>query len=114
VESTFDKRHQPHGLEFGRLAPFQLLQSVYSRNLQMQEVSRRKRECATRLDCITCAFIIDAWFGTPVNEGEAQSAWNWRPSERVKQTGVLRRFTDRLPTKARTDSTHEQPKNTGE
>ena len=29
--------------------------------------------------------ILDAWFGTPVNEGEAQSEWNRQQIERVKQ-----------------------------
>jgi ribose 5-phosphate isomerase B len=29
--------------------------------------------------------ILDAWFGTPVNEGEAQSAWNLEQIERVRQ-----------------------------
>ncbi len=28
--------------------------------------------------------ILDAWFGTPVNDGEAQSAWNRQQIERVK------------------------------
>ena len=42
------------------------------------------------------------------------SRWTARLERRVRQTGALRRFTDRLPPKARSDSTHEQPKNTGE
>lgn len=29
--------------------------------------------------------ILDAWFSTPVNEGEAQSEWNRQQIERVKQ-----------------------------
>ncbi len=29
--------------------------------------------------------IIDAWFNTPVNEGEAQSEWNRRQIERLNQ-----------------------------
>ena len=29
--------------------------------------------------------ILDAWFNTPVNEGEAQSEWNRQQIERVKQ-----------------------------
>jgi len=29
--------------------------------------------------------ILDAWFGTSVNEGEAQSDWNRQQIERVKQ-----------------------------
>ena len=42
------------------------------------------------------------------------SRWPLWFERRVRQTGLLRRFTDRLPTKTRSDSTHEQPKNTGE
>jgi ribose 5-phosphate isomerase B len=29
--------------------------------------------------------ILDAWFGTPVNEGEARSEWNFQQIERVRQ-----------------------------
>jgi ribose 5-phosphate isomerase B len=29
--------------------------------------------------------ILDAWFGTPVNEGEAQSEWNLQQIKRVEQ-----------------------------
>jgi ribose 5-phosphate isomerase B len=29
--------------------------------------------------------ILDAWFGTPVNEGEAQSEWNLQQIERLRQ-----------------------------
>jgi ribose 5-phosphate isomerase B len=29
--------------------------------------------------------ILDAWFSTPLNEGEAQSEWNQQQLERVKQ-----------------------------
>lgn len=29
--------------------------------------------------------ILDAWFSTPVNDGEAQSEWNRQQIERVKQ-----------------------------
>ena len=29
--------------------------------------------------------ILDAWFNTPANKGEAQSEWNLRQIERVKQ-----------------------------
>ena len=29
--------------------------------------------------------ILDAWFGTPVDEGEAQSEWNRQQIERVKR-----------------------------
>jgi ribose 5-phosphate isomerase B len=29
--------------------------------------------------------ILDAWFGTPVTEGEAQSEWNRQQIERIEQ-----------------------------
>ena len=54
----------------------------------------------------------DRWYLYIARPGP--SRWSSRLERRVRQTGVLRRFTDRLPSKARSDSTHEKPKNTGE
>lgn len=36
--------------------------------------------------------ILDAWFNTPVNEGEAQSEWNRQQIERVAQ--IEKRYAD--------------------
>ncbi len=54
----------------------------------------------------------DRWYLYLARPGA--SRWPSWFERRVRQTGLLRRFTDRLPSKTRSDSTHEKPQNTGE
>lgn len=40
--------------------------------------------------------ILDAWFNTPVSEGEAQSAWNREQIDRIRQMEEKYRYGDKV------------------
>jgi hypothetical protein len=39
--------------------------------------------------------VLDAWFNTPVSEGEAQSAWNREQIDRIRQMEEKYRYGDK-------------------